>query len=39
MGVNRAALALGTMAVAGALAGLAGVLLTFQPRRDRTGDR
>ncbi|MXP24238.1 branched-chain amino acid ABC transporter permease [Gordonia sp. HNM0687] len=30
MGVNRSALALGTMAVAGALAGLAGVLLTLQ---------
>ncbi|MFW0783503.1 branched-chain amino acid ABC transporter permease [Gordonia sp. CPCC 206044] len=30
MGVNRNALALGTMAVAGALAGLAGVLLTLQ---------
>ena len=29
MGVNRSALALGTMAVAGALAGLAGALLTF----------
>lgn len=29
MGVNRTALALGTMAVAGALAGLAGALLTF----------
>lgn len=30
MGVNRDALALGTMAVAGGLAGLAGALLTFQ---------
>jgi len=30
MGVNRPALALGTMAVAGGLAGLAGALLTFQ---------
>ena len=30
MGVNRGALALGTMAVAGALAGLAGALLTLQ---------
>lgn len=29
MGVNRAALAFGTMAVSGALAGLAGALLTF----------
>lgn len=32
MGVNRNALALGTMAVAGGLAGLAGALLTFQLR-------
>ena len=32
MGVNRDALALGTMAVAGGLAGLAGALLTFQLR-------
>ncbi|MFO7191092.1 MAG: branched-chain amino acid ABC transporter permease [Thermocrispum agreste] len=30
MGVNRTALAFGTMATAGALAGLAGALLTFQ---------
>ncbi|GAB92085.1 ABC transporter permease subunit, partial [Gordonia rhizosphera] len=30
MGVNRNGLALGTMAMAGALAGLAGVLLTLQ---------
>lgn len=40
MGINRSSLALGTMAVAGALAGLAGALLTYHLRAmsPETGD-